>query len=370
MKDLALHIILALAALALPSQTSATAAESPLITYPFPEGLPASTRFHVTVDGKAVFTHAAAVADFAMFAMRGPVQVTVACAQPVTHAVVRPLSRKIVPQWEAKTLRFTVDGPGPLSVEVNDQIRLALLLFVDPPEESAPPPNAPNVARFAGGQLHEAGELRLADGQTLYLEPGAVVRGTVRAVGASRIRILGRGIFDARPRTSKTQFLDFRDCAQVELRDVLVLGSYGWTIVPWNCRDVRLTNVKIFSWRDNDDGLDICSSQNVTVDRCFFRTKDDGIAIKAPRREYFPAKSAEDAPTSAKPERNFDVENVVIQRSVIWNAEWGNALEIGFELLAPHVRNVVWRDCDQGLGVERRGRNGCTLCTLTAIERW
>ena len=31
---------------------------------------------------------------------------------------------------------------------------------------------------------------------------------------------------------------------------------------------------------------------------------------------------------------------------MFWNAEWGNALEIGFELLTPHVRNIVWRDCD------------------------
>jgi len=93
--------------------------------------------------------------------------------------------------------------------------------------------------------------------------------------------------------------------------------------------------------------LDICSSQNVTVDRCFFRTKDDCVAIKAPRKEYFPAaKSAEKAPSSAKLDSNFDVDNVVVQRSVFWNAEWGNALEIGFELLTPHVKNIVWRDCD------------------------
>ena len=337
--------ILVLAASAVLGQAAVTAADSLVIAYPFPAGLPASQRFHVAVNGQPMFTHAAEVADFAMFAIREPVQVTVVCEQPVTSANVRPRTRKIVPQWEAKTVRFTVDGSGPLSVEVNGQIRPALLLFIDPPEESPPPPNAPNVVRFAGGQLHEAGEIRLADDQTLYLEPGAVVRGTVRAVGANRIRILGRGIFDARPRTTKTQFLDFRDCSQVELRDVLVLGSYGWTIVPWNCRDVRLTNVKIFSWRDNDDGLDICSSQNVTVDRCFFRTKDDCIAIKAPRKEYFPAKSPENS-SSATHERDFDVENVVVQRSVIWNAEWGNALEIGFELLTPHVRNIIWRDCD------------------------
>ena len=79
-------------------------------------------------------------------------------------------------------MRFTVDGPGPLSVEVNGQIRPALLLFIDPPEESPPPPDASKVRRFAGGQLHEAGEIRLADDQTLYLELGAVVRGTVQIV--------------------------------------------------------------------------------------------------------------------------------------------------------------------------------------------
>ena len=304
MKNFASRILLVLAALTLLDQRTATAAESQVIAYPFPAGLPPPNRFHVTVDGQPVFTHAAEVADFAMFAIRGPVQVTVACEQPVTSAIVRPRSRNIVPQWEGKTVRFTVDGPGQLSVEVNGQIRPALLLFIDPPEESPPPPDAPKVVRFAGGQVHEAGEIRLADDQTLYLEPGAVVRGTVRAVGANRIRILGRGIFDARPRTTKTQFLDFRDCSQVELRDVLVLGSYGWTIVPWNCRDVRLTNVKVFSWRDNDDGLDICSSQNVTVDRCFFRTKDDCIAIKAPRKEYFPAKSAENS-SSGKTRARF-----------------------------------------------------------------
>jgi len=337
----------ALASLLFVRLPSAAATDSPAILYPFPAGLPASSRFQVTVDGQAVFTHAAEVADFAMFAIRGPVQVTVVCHERVASAVVRPRGRSIAPQWDAQTVRFTVDAPGPLSLEINGKIRPALLLFIDPPEDSPPAPGAPHVVRFAGGQVHEAGEIRLRSDQTLYLEPGAVVRGTVRAVGADRIRILGRGIFDGRPRTTKTQFLDFRGCSQVELRDVLVLGSYGWTIVPWNCRDVRLTNVKVFSWRDNDDGLDTCSSRDVTVDRCFFRTKDDCIAVKAPRKEYFPAADAADSgssPTSR--ETDFDVANVVVQRSVFWNAEWGNALEIGFELLAPHVRNIVWRDCD------------------------
>lgn len=347
MKKSRYRIILALAVLALQNMLSASGDEPLVVAYPFPEELPVSDRFQVSVDGQRVFTHATEVADFAMFAIRGPVQVTVACDRTVTSAIVRPRSRSIAPQWEANTVRFTVEQPGPLSLEVNGQIRPALLFFIDPPEESAPPTGASGVVRFAGGKVHDAGEIRLADDQTLYLEPGSVVRGTVRATGAKRVRILGRGIFDARERTTKTHFLDFRDCTDLELNDVLVLGSYGWTIVPWNCCNVQLTNVKVFSWRDNDDGLDICSSREVTVDRCFFRTKDDCVAIKAPRQEYFPAaNSPGDASAVAKGATEFDVEKVVVQRSVFWNVEWGNALEIGFELRTPHVKDILWRDCD------------------------
>ncbi len=31
---------------------------------------------------------------------------------------------------------------------------------------------------------------------------------------------------------------------------------------------------------------------------------------------------------------------------MFWNAEWGNALEVGFELRTPQVKNILWRDCD------------------------
>ncbi len=119
MKTFGNRILLVLAVATLLNRPSACGAEPQVITYPFPEDLPASGRFDVSVDGQPVFTHATEVADFAMFAIRGPVQVTVVCDQPVTSAIVRPRSRNIVPQWEAKTVRFTVEQPGPLSVEIN-----------------------------------------------------------------------------------------------------------------------------------------------------------------------------------------------------------------------------------------------------------
>ena len=86
MNKLASRITLLLALPTVLGQGAAIGAESQVISYPFPQELPASGRFNVTADGQPVFTHAAEVADFAMFAIRGPAQVTIACQQPVTSA--------------------------------------------------------------------------------------------------------------------------------------------------------------------------------------------------------------------------------------------------------------------------------------------
>jgi len=41
-----------------------------------------------------------------------------------------------------------------------------------------------------------------------------------------------------------------------------------------------------------------------------------------------------------------NVRDVLVRDSVFWNAEAGNALEIGFELRAEEVSGITWRNCD------------------------
>jgi len=271
------------------------------------------------------------VNDFVCFGADGPVDLEIVCAEAVTGVVVRPLARGIHPAFDGRLVRFAVDGAGPLSVEIDGAIRGSLLLFVDAPEVAEPAPRAAGVRYFEGGLVHQASEIQLRDGESVYLAPGSVVHGTIRAKNANGLRVFGPGILDARPRTTKTQFVILDSCQNVELRDVLVLGAFGWALVPHLCENVRLTNVKVLSWRDNDDGLDICSSRGVTVDSCFFRTKDDCIAIKAPLGDG---------------SSRFDMADVLVRNSVLWNAQWGNAMEIGFELRTASVRDIVWRNCD------------------------
>ena len=120
-------------------------------------------------------------ADIAWFACGGPVDIVVEVGHEVKRVEVRPLRHGLQPAIQGRTLRFRIPGPVKLSVEINGNLRQPLFLFADAPEQDAPKPGAPGVRRFAGGQIHEAGELTLASGQSLYLEPGAVVRGTIAA---------------------------------------------------------------------------------------------------------------------------------------------------------------------------------------------
>jgi hypothetical protein len=88
--------------------------------------------------------------------------------------------------------------------------------------------------------------------------------------------------------------------------------------------------VKIVSGNNSDDGIDVVRSRDVTITGCFIRTKDDCIAVK----------------TIADPPSRIGTEKLVVTNNVFWNAEWGNALEIGFELRNSHVRDILFRDCD------------------------
>lgn len=84
--------------------------------------------------------------------------------------------------------------------------------FANGPEKNRPAESDPKVRYFQGSQVHEAGEIVLREGETLYMESGAVVHGPVRALDGSRVSIRGPGILDCRPRKKKINTLVIRNC--------------------------------------------------------------------------------------------------------------------------------------------------------------
>jgi polygalacturonase len=126
------------------------------------------------------------------------------------------------------------------------------------------------------------------------------------------------------------RFLEFIDCQNVSIEGITLSNSTSWQVVPINCTNVNINNVKIISDQASDDGIDIVRSRKVNINNCFIRTKDDCVVIKAHM----------DYPSSVA------VDDVLVQNNTFWNALWGNAIEIGFELNADEIKNIIFRNID------------------------
>jgi len=321
----------------------AWSAKASVVTYPAPAGTDLADDFVVKVDGKETAVYDSKVAAFAYFSFDGKVTVSVTPGRNVETVDIRPKNHGIAYSIKGRTVSFQLDRPCNLSVEINGDIKRPLFLFANPLEQNPPKPGDENVRYFESGRIHQAGEIKLGSGETIYIAGGAIVRGRIRAEGSENSRVLGRGILDGSHRDYKTQMVKLSGCSDVELNGIIVFNSFGWTLVPVKSDNVRFANVKVVGWRDNDDGVDIVGCTNLSIESCFLRTKDDCIAVKA-SPGYF-----EEGESGLR-----NVRNVRVIDSVLWNAEWGNAMEIGFELQTKSVSDILFRNCDI-IHVERGG---------------
>ena len=135
------------------------------------------------------------------------------------------------------------------------------------------------------------------------------------------------------------------------------INSKTWDVVPTLCNSVNINNIKIVSDNNSDDGIDIVSTKNIRITNSFIRTKDDCIAIKEPAKPHSLTEQMVQVNLLRDnrlmireiadfiPGPFFPVDSVTVKNCVFWNAAWGNALEIGFEL-SGDVSNVSFIDND------------------------
>lgn len=306
--------------------------------YPAPHGVERDKLFQVKIAGQPSFVYSLPVGgmtyfSYSSFARRAEIEVTV--ARPVETVAIRPLSYGIRPTINGNVVTFQLDRTAQLSIEINGDTKHPLLLFANPPESAPPKPGPSGVHYYGAGQVHNVGRIHVTSGQLVYIAGGAVVRGSIFMDQAKGVHILGRGVLDGSLyKKGESRMIEVNRSSDVDIEGIIVTNSKHWT-VPITASDrVRLTNVKLVSDNDWDDGVDIVGSTNVTVDQCFIRTKDDCIAIKA-GVNYF-----------TKFDAQRDVSNVVVKRSVLWNGIWGNGLEIGFETRAASISGIRFLDND------------------------
>ncbi|MCC5024749.1 MAG: right-handed parallel beta-helix repeat-containing protein [Candidatus Synoicihabitans palmerolidicus] len=125
-------------------------------------------------------------------------------------------------------------------------------------------------------------------------------------------------------------------CTNVDIRDLQLKHSGFWNLHLYRCRDVLIENLAIRApgpgapvRAPSSDGIDIDSSQNVTVRGCLLSVDDNCIALKGPK-----------GPLADQDESSPPVENILVENCVFQDGH--GVLTCGSE--ATLVRHVVIRN--------------------------
>ena len=145
--------------------------------------------------------------------------------------------------------------------------------------------------------------------------------------------------------------IQIKGSSDVTLRGITVRNSPFWTIHPLYSRRVLIDSVTIINPYEapNTDGIDIESSEDVTVRNSFVFVGDDGIAIKSG--------SGADGIADGRPCRNVRIIGCNVK------AAHGGAVigsETAGEISGISVEDCVFDGTDRGIRIKsRRGRGGC-----------
>lgn len=325
----------------------ATSVEAKVVTFPAPSGETTSGDYKITINGRPLDAYIARTLDepfaekkwdyggpysFANFDMSEKAIVRITSPKSMRNVMILPKSSGIKPTiLDDHTVVFTLHNPKKLSIEPNGK-KNPLLLFANQPEENTPKPDDPNVIYFGPG-IHNPGKILLGSGQTLYLAGGAVVKGEVLATG-DNIRICGSGILDGSDWAWKNgpvgNLIDIRNSNYIDVKDITLRGSSHWSIVLWSSKHVTVQNVKICNSRvQNDDGIDICNSQDVLITDCFIRSDDDCVALKGIDLNV----------------PNNNVERITVENCILW-CDRARIFLLGHESRAKFMRDVTIKNID------------------------
>ncbi len=200
------------------------------------------------------------------------------------------------------------------------------------------------------------GTVYLKSGVTLHLAEGAVLLGStnpkdyglvdsfkdavnrvrgftlIGAIDAQDVRITGKGTVDGRGielqkngngPDARPFLVRWVRCRGVEISDVELKNSAAWTMHFFQCQDANVSGVRIDSFGvDNNDGIDIDSSQRITVEDCTIFSEDDSICIKT---------------TSVVPSMQIRVRNCTLRTH-------HGAMKIGTESMGD-IEDVVFSQC-------------------------
>ncbi|MFV0590367.1 MAG: glycosyl hydrolase family 28 protein [Draconibacterium sp.] len=319
-------------------------AQSGITPYSLPDSV--SQLFSVEVNGVEVPVKSYKDFEYIHFAMSESASIVITAPDSVgtiSSYRIRPEKRGITGTVNNNTLSFSIDKPQQLVVNINFMKKLVIL--ADPPEVDVPSlldESVVNIMDYevdatgdslittqlqqaidelpAGGTLYfpaglyRSGSFSLKGNMTLYLAPGALIKGSdtytdikfidestnflyfVRAENANNLSIRGRGAIDGNGKLVRTAYetenggskvpgklILMRNSDCVSIKGVFLRDSYSWNVHAIETDDLHIDRVKVINdfTQSNGDGLDIDGCQGVLVENCFIYSQDDAISPKA-----------------------------------------------------------------------------------------
>jgi hypothetical protein len=331
----------------LPPDPMQKSAETNVVAYKYSPECPASKDFTLRSNGKSIFVYSTSAAPFAAFACDGPVEIEISVPAGLKNFSISPKKRGITSHEEGGLVKFVL--PWPQNVVLEADGMPVLFIYANTISKDLPDPSSPGTRFFAAGKVYEAGEIRLKDNETLYIEGGAVVRGCIRASSAKNVIIRGQGILDGsfyQRSSGSRRSVVLEDCRNSVIEDIIIIEPSSWMIVLGICDGIKVENVRELGTTGGTDGADIVGSKNILIKNCLFRNGDDCIAVKS--------LDLSQRKTDATLDYSRNAEDIDIQGCSFVSYIGGQALEIGHELRTDSIMNVRFRDCDI-LGVHGYG---------------
>ena len=271
---------------------------------------------------------------------------------------IRPRSLNAVAKTDADgVITLKVNGAAQFTVEPYGRNR-ALHVFIDPVVNYEIDKADSGVLYFGKGE-HDVGNIYLKDGQTLFIDEGAVVYATIFATHVSNIKILGRGILDNSKNKEKILYeincenndaavdnvkrahaMNFICCKNVEIDGITIRDSLVYNISSLSCENIHINNIKIIGcWRFNSDGVHFANCINASLTNSFLRTYDDSVCVRGFANYDYKTLLADEKEECL----NFECKNILIKNCVVWN-DWGKNLQIGTETYSNEIKNVRFED--------------------------
>lgn len=245
----------------------------------------------------------------------------------IEQSRIRPLSAGVQADVCRNIIRFKLNKPVNISVEVNGDIHQNLHVFSNPIEDKLPFENDHDMI-YLGPGLHEIDTLYMKSNQSLYIAGGAVLKGKIVCDKVENVRIFGRGIVYQGHRG-----VEITHSKNITIEDLIFVNPVHYTIYGGASNGITIKNIRSFSARGWGDGIDLMSCSDVLVDGVFMRNSDDCIAIYCHRWDYY-----------------GDARNITVQNSILW-ADIAHPINFGTHgnpdpAHAEMIENVVFRNID------------------------